>query len=45
MPLSPERERELAELCRRFRIEALTGDAARRQLDEQDKRLKAVAGA
>ena len=24
MPLTPERERELAELCRRFRIEALT---------------------
>ena len=24
MPLTPERERELAELCRRFRIDALT---------------------
>ncbi|MDP3896708.1 MAG: DHHA1 domain-containing protein, partial [Mesorhizobium sp.] len=27
------------------RIEALTGEAARRHLDEQDRRLKAVAGA
>ncbi|MGE3307456.1 MAG: alanine--tRNA ligase [Rhizobiaceae bacterium] len=26
------------------RIEALTGDAARRHLDEQDRRLKAIAG-
>ena len=27
------------------RLEALTGDAARRHLDEQDRRLKAIAGA